>query len=357
MPHNPALDGLRGAGALLVMCAHYYGLFGLYSGMLGVNIFFVLSGFLITSLLMKEIEDTGTIRIGNFIVRRILRLVPALVAMVMIYGIFDLVIGIRPPDLVIKAMLTSLAMYASNWVRALDLWNMVEFGHTWSLAIEDQFYLVWPLVLLFLARAGRITAIIVVLIGVVALQSNRYAALISGNVPIGYIDAATHYQMDALLIGAIPAFLVHYNINRTALLYAAAAACAVLTAIAIDPRNYMFKQPAVVMSVSIILLHLRLNKDSFIHRALSVKWLTYSGKISYGLYLYHYPMWFLTVHNYGQDWDTRYKQIICLFILTPITFFMSWASYKYLEEPFLRLKKHFRNERAAPVTGFAPAQP
>lgn len=342
MTHLPALDGVRGIGVLMVMCAHYYGLFGFASGSLGVDIFFVLSGFLITNLLLNEIEQTGSVRIGNFIARRALRLVPALVLAVLSFGLIDLIFQIRPMETTLNAMAGALVMYASNWIRAYNLFSMGEFGHTWSLAIEDQFYLVWPFALLVLTKASRPLAIATIVGAVVLVAANRYALLASGDVPIGYIEAATHTRMDALLVGAIPAFLMRYRINKTAIFYAACAGALAVLAVAVDPRDYLYKQPLVTVGVAAILMHLQANATSFFHQALSVNWLTYTGKISYGLYLYHYPIWFLTVHTFGGDIDPKTKQVICLFVLGPASFLVAWASYRFVEAPMLSLKRHFR---------------
>jgi len=164
-----SLDGLRGIAILAVMLnnARY-----LPGGFLGVDIFFVLSGFLITALLLQEWQRTGTIRLGAFYARRALRLLPALFALLAVIllapGLFYLA---APPwkDAAIAAL------YATNWVNAFGLRNMVILDHTWSLTVEEQFYVLWPpLVLALLAlRVRRRWILAMVLLGIGASTGLR----------------------------------------------------------------------------------------------------------------------------------------------------------------------------------------
>lgn len=155
----PALDGLRGVAILGVLLFHTGHLPG---GFLGVDLFFALSGYLITDLLLREIEATGTVSLAAFWGRRIRRLLPALVAM--LAGVTVLVWLTAPPDVV----RTTLA--DGPWVQLNLLnWHLIEesagywdrfgparmFGHLWSIAVEEQFYLLWPSVLLLMAWRGR----------------------------------------------------------------------------------------------------------------------------------------------------------------------------------------------------------
>ena len=152
LSHIAALDGLRGLAILSVMFFH-----ATLSranaprpsgGFLGVDVFFVLSGFLITALLLKEWDQKGSIALGSFYARRALRLLPALFVLMavilLVPGVFYL--SQRPWW---DAMVA--AAYATNWVRAFG-GDIGFFGHTWSLTIEEQFYVIWPLLLVGLLR-------------------------------------------------------------------------------------------------------------------------------------------------------------------------------------------------------------
>ncbi|TPM96247.1 acyltransferase [Mesorhizobium sp. B2-1-3A] len=348
----PSLDGLRGCAVLVVMCSHFDGLFGITKGNLGVDIFFVLSGFLITSLLLREIADTGTVSFANFYARRVLRLAPALLVCVFVFGAIDLAFGIFPRNIILRSIPAAI-FYVSNWVRATDRWNMFEFGHTWSLAIEEQFYLIWPIALLFLiGRVRNFTAIFAgVLFLVLAIQVNRYM-LVARGAPEMWVSAAFHTRADAIFAGALPAIIVaHARISeqfKRLLWLAAPAGVMVIILVLLLPADYLaWKQPFVVASVAVIVLHLSSNAGSRMHIAMSADWLVYTGKISYGLYLYHYPIWYLTVHKFGTALSVGEKQAIGLFILAPVSYAMAGMSFKYIETPALLMKERFRSRVTA----------
>ncbi|MBS0231942.1 MAG: acyltransferase, partial [Proteobacteria bacterium] len=212
-----ALDGLRGVAVSLVMCAHYYGLLGVKNGGRGVDIFFVLSGFLITRILLSEFDISSSISFRRFYARRALRLLPALVVCVLLFGAVDFFVAQTNNHNLPRSMGVALLLYLSNWVRAFQLWNLAEFGHTWSLAIEDQFYLVWPLLLLLALRFLRSRASIAALLfmAFILVEINRYAAISAGESRI-WTEAATQFRIDGLLLGAIAALLCdRLSPNRT----------------------------------------------------------------------------------------------------------------------------------------------
>ncbi|MCO5989658.1 acyltransferase [Actinoallomurus spadix] len=157
-PHLPALDGLRGVAIIGVLLFHTGHLSG---GFLGVDLFFALSGHLITGLLLREVEATGTVSPVAFWGRRIRRLLPALAAM--LAGVTVLVRAVGPPDLVrtTRADGPWVQLNLVNWhllAESASYWDRFGaarvFEHLWSIAVEEQFYLVWPVLLLLTARGG-----------------------------------------------------------------------------------------------------------------------------------------------------------------------------------------------------------
>ncbi|MGI5230395.1 acyltransferase family protein [Actinoallomurus sp. CA-142502] len=176
-PHLPALDGLRGAAILGVLLFHTGHLPG---GFLGVDLFFALSGHLITDLLLREIEATGTVSLVAFWGRRARRLLPALATM--LAGVTVLVCAVGPPDLVRTTLSDGpwVQLNLVNWhllAESAGYWDRFGpsrvFEHLWSIAVEEQFYLVWPVVLLVIARCGRrvatVAALVAALVSVVSL--------------------------------------------------------------------------------------------------------------------------------------------------------------------------------------------
>jgi peptidoglycan/LPS O-acetylase OafA/YrhL len=154
--YRPALDGVRAIAILAVLAFHSGALRG---GFIGVDIFFVLSGFLITTLLLQEWRETGRIRFADFYRRRAARLLPALfvtiAAVAVIYEVSSS-FGLHT-DRGFAGIAAAVLFYSGNWIIALSQGN-IPFGllaHTWSLAIEEQFYLVWPVLLLLLLSLSR----------------------------------------------------------------------------------------------------------------------------------------------------------------------------------------------------------
>jgi peptidoglycan/LPS O-acetylase OafA/YrhL len=146
----PALDGVRGLAILLVMVEHTH-LAPFHGGGLGVDLFFVLSGFLISGLLLAEFQRSGGLDIRRFYYRRALRLLPAL--LVLVAATIGLVLAFDLGEIgrATLAMAPKTLFYVANLGRT-DVGNASLLAHTWSLSIEEQFYLVWPLALLLLLR-------------------------------------------------------------------------------------------------------------------------------------------------------------------------------------------------------------
>jgi peptidoglycan/LPS O-acetylase OafA/YrhL len=148
MPYNPALDGLRAVAVMLVVLFHARAPIA-FGGYLGVDIFFVLSGYLITSLLLSELDTKGTLDLRRFYLRRLLRLTPALFAMLAVYLIVAPFLWPATTDHGKQAAIA--ATYLSDY--AVAFWGTPDFlSHTWSLSVEEHFYLLWPLVLLAACR-------------------------------------------------------------------------------------------------------------------------------------------------------------------------------------------------------------
>lgn len=141
--YYPALDGLRTIAVGIVLCAHG-GVTWFRSGGVGVDIFFVLSGFLITTILRTECQRTSGINFRNFYARRFLRLAPALFLTCAVVAVAKPAMGEPFPGTDIALALS----YTANWAQALYGHYMTWLNHCWSLAIEEQFYLIWPLVIL-----------------------------------------------------------------------------------------------------------------------------------------------------------------------------------------------------------------
>jgi peptidoglycan/LPS O-acetylase OafA/YrhL len=160
-----ALDGIRALAVLAVLFYHA-GISWLGGGLLGVDVFFVLSGFLITSLLCRELARSSTIRLGRFWAQRARRLLPALLILILGVALYCALFRNTIDVGAIRGDALSTLFYVANWHFILsDQGYFVQSAapspllHTWSLAVEEQFYLVWPLVALFVLRPGHVRAV------------------------------------------------------------------------------------------------------------------------------------------------------------------------------------------------------
>jgi peptidoglycan/LPS O-acetylase OafA/YrhL len=307
IPHVAALDGLRGlavAGVLLFHGGHLSG------GYLGVDLFFVLSGFLITTLLLVESSSRGSISLGGFWARRARRLLPAIAGVLVGVAVYCLVFA-SPVELdQIRGDALATLGYATNWRAAFshqDYWALFQapspLQHTWSLAIEEQFYLVWPLVFVgLLAWWGRRTPAAVLVVSLVgAAASTIVMALLFDPDNQSRVYYGTDTRAAAIFVGAaLAAALVHRGAvvsrgGRRALEVAGFAGIAVLafawttvtgrTAFLYHGGLLLFGVAAVAVIAAAV--HPR---PGPIARALSWRPLCVLGLVSYGAYLWHWPV-------------------------------------------------------------------
>ncbi|TMF01949.1 MAG: acyltransferase [Chloroflexi bacterium] len=203
--YRPALDGLRAVSILAVLSRHSGWLSG---GYLGVDVFFALSGFLITALLTEEYGLTGMIKLRLFYARRALRLLPALAVCVVICEI--VLLATLPPEFGPLALQQGAAVmfYVANWA---PIWGlpMGVFSHAWSLAIEEQFYLVWPIILIVLLRGIQhrllLTAVVSAAAGVACMWR---LALTQPGTPLIRLYAGLDTHADSLLLGCAAGLLM-----------------------------------------------------------------------------------------------------------------------------------------------------
>ena len=313
----PALDGLRGLAVAAVLLFHG-GWAGARGGFLGVDVFFVLSGFLITSLLLSEQRTTGSIGLGRFWSRRARRLLPALLLVVAAVAaatpLFDpsAQVGLRDDAL------ASLA-YVANWrfvAEGADYFARTAadspLNHLWSLAIEEQFYLVWPLVVLAVARLRRPAAWVGVLAATGAAASAAAMVLLhQGEADVNRVYYGTDTRAHTVLIGATLAALLaprSTGASPTAagwprafrVLLGLAATLAALNLVAgvavVDGGErwlYEGGLPLLAVAAAVLIGHVVLIPEGWMAWVLRLGPLCAAGRLSYGLYLWHWPLYLL----------------------------------------------------------------
>ncbi|MFM8974081.1 MAG: acyltransferase family protein, partial [Actinomycetota bacterium] len=341
-----AFDGLRGIAVLLVVEFHLRrvapGLVGTIprGGSLGVDVFFVLSGFLITALLLAEQTRSGRIAFGGFYRRRALRLLPALAVFLLAQIAFAVLAGI-PGRLELDSVL-AVVFYVANWKIVLaDSFPPIADGlaQTWSLAVEEQFYLVWPIVFVAFAglrfRLGTVLTILGAGVGAIAIAR----AILVQDTPPGLLYFRTDMRADALLVGAMAAHL-HMRARPAGRITAALAWPAVAFVVGcvlfteFNSRFlFMGGYTALAIAVAVVLLAVT-GGEWQPTRLLEAPALRAVGRVAYGLYLWHYLV-FVAVERWLGDWPVMSRIAVALTVTVAATA----GSWRFVEQPFLRRKR------------------
>lgn len=362
----PSLDGLRGLAILLILLyhtypRHRYDPISLLSdfGWLGMDLFFVLSGFLITGVLFDTLKDPHFFR--NFFARRALRILPAYVVFCGAAFVYCLLRGERPTVWALPYLL-----FFSNVVtdlhRPIGIGYHLSFGHLWSLAVEEQFYLVWPVILYLLARTRRILLACVAGI-LLAFFLRWFAAPYFPNVnPATFLFTRT----DAFLSGGLLAVLVRTtSFDRkwsTALLYSVMLSGLALIAVAafaqhstlidIPMLHYGLAGAALLFSASVALA---LRSGTLVSAFGSIPPLRKLGQYSYAMYLIHgFPLHQVSTLMAKADRVVPVGGSLLVFIgYGCLCFAIAAWSYRVIEQPFLRRKHAFtyadEQQRKQPV--------
>jgi peptidoglycan/LPS O-acetylase OafA/YrhL len=354
--HCASLDGIRGIAILAVMAFHQ-DIPGFTRGYLGVDLFLVLSGFLITSLLAREFATQNEVSLKAFWIRRTLRLLPlyllyvSLLTLGHLGGVFQYN-GESAANHLLKTWL--YARNLSFTSEAELLWNEVGIsGHLWSLSLEEQFYLVWPFLCVFMLRGGAWRRLIVPLLLVfhlVALQlaEHWYAAAFP---PWTRGISSTTGCAVALALVWYPRF-ARWLEQPWVQPICAALVVGIWTALTLSPwcealEAHQYVLPALLVPLALLCSALWQSRDTLASRALSLPPLAYLGRISYGMYMWHSLCLGLTVVLLPTD--------EAIMLLTPLlTIAVAAVSYALFEKPFLRAKSRFASRKApAQASGIA----
>ncbi len=344
--YRPALDGLRGVSILAVLAFHSTVLASsLPGGFLGVDIFFVLSGFLITSLLMEEGASTGRIDFRAFYIRRALRLLPALLVLLGCLWVAVALFG-RHLHMDLRSLTTTtlaVLFYVSNWLLAFGIPWPLQFNHMWSLALEEQFYLVWPLVFgLMLRRNARPRTVAGVLIAAVAAVVVWRAWLFYRWGSVQRVYFATDTRADAILIGCLFAVWRAHGWQRRGAAGAMVAAAGFILAffVARHDAGYMFYGGSTLAAVAAGVLTLELVARPW--GVLTLPAMRWVGRLSYGIYLWHPPVFYLVEKS-----PLQRHMALGLPLEWGLAFGCAAGSFYLFERPMLRLKRRFFTPAAA----------
>jgi peptidoglycan/LPS O-acetylase OafA/YrhL len=303
--HIPALDGLRGVAILLVLWSHSFGPPG--AG-LGVDLFFCLSGFLITALLLAEWHQRGAISLVSFYERRARRLLPALLLLVVVF------VAVAPSTRNLFAAAVGVG-YVGN-VALLTGHDISPFTHLWSLAQEEQFYVLWPFALIVAMRlAPRLLPYV---LAALFLATSLDAATASTYERLWY-GPDTH--AGGLILGALAAVLYVRRADRRVPV-GIAALVALGCVMLFQTPTARFVLPVFALAATALVVAAAQDSSRLFTRTLAFRPLRYLGRISYSVYLWH-PL-FLAI-----GWEVG----------IPISVACAAASYHVVEQPFLRMRR------------------
>ena len=353
-PYIPGLDGIRAIAVIGVLLYHA-DVVWMPGGFLGVDMFFVLSGFLITSIVLTEIERTGRLDFKRFYIHRARRLLPALIAVLLFSA---LLAAIFAPDAAaaLRRDIPAAFFYVTNWVYVIVDQSYFELTgrppmlqHLWSLAVEEQFYLIWPAVaVLAFRRGGRGRVREWAIIGAVASTLIMIVLSLLGGYPDPNDGSRAYFGTDAhamgLLIGAalatvwVPAKLsTRLNAGARVLIDVAGFAALGLT-IAIMMTSHSnaswlyWGGFSVFACLVAIVIAATSHPASLLGKALALQPLRYIGQRSYGLYLWHWPVFVVLRPGI----DIPFEGVAGVALRLAVTFGLAELSYRYIEMPIRR---------------------
>ena len=354
--HYPALDGIRGLAILLVVFFHNFGFLQYFGfGWLGVDLFFVLSGYLITDILIRSIGNKHYLR--NFYLKRILRIFP------LYYLVVSVTVFILPS---ISRLWDNLQFYVNNqwwlwlylqnWLYVIKEPEQTNFLlHFWSLAVEEQFYLFWPWVILLFRKPGRlITVTIFILIGVIITRIILWVNQVEG---LEYFGLYTFTRIDGLCIGSLLALIMFINRDwlskYTGFIVLIIAGLNFLFYFLNRASNFSFPffpfigYTTFAIVFAVLVYEAVQGKTKIINLIFTNPILRFFGTISYGFYVFHWPVyvglnsWFRNLLNSTLEFQPIILELLVSILATALAFVISIFSYYFFESRFLKLKSYF----------------
>jgi peptidoglycan/LPS O-acetylase OafA/YrhL len=342
--YNPRLDGLRALAVMIVIGIHFR-IPGFLGGAYGVDIFFVLSGFLITLVLIKGQEKGESLFV--FYWRRFLRLMPALLFMCLSFLVFSLLFGkMIPFGIAFRDVFDSIT-YMANWTRTFEIGTPIIpifLGNTWSLAIEEQFYLLWaPLFLLLYTTKSLRKHIIAITTAILFFCFFWSIYAWFGDFGPSRLFDGFDTRCFVLIMGCCLALYSQSSYSERFFIFISKlwplAVIGLIYLVNIDRvyDNYLSLLTGIVTVIFILSAYYR--PESLFGKFLGLKPMVAIGKISYALYLWHYPIWLILNSSFRLSWAAT------AWIGIPLSFVAAIISYYLVEKNLSR----FRDSPALPL--------
>lgn len=354
--HIGEIDGLRAVAVVSVLLYHA-GVGRLGGGFVGVDVFFVISGYLITGILLSDLGDNG-LSLKRFYARRILRIAPALCVTLAFtalafYALF--------PPVLFGELLASLASVALSYSNLWFYYTVDYFAnnatnpvlHTWSLAVEEQFYFFFPLLLLLIAKSGRAKYTLAILAGLFGLSLVASGAIAAqSQAKAFYFPWLRGWELLAgsLLAASRPGLVAaRFKAPLSNLGLAAIVAACLLY----DDKMVFPGYSALLPVLGAVAVIAGVGSDSIANQALRMKFMRWTGRISYSLYLVHWPI-VCAASLLVSMYTNRVKAAVVL-----ASFLLAWLSWRFVETPFRSMAGRVPNRQvfitlAAVCTAFLP---
>jgi len=344
LPHDPAFWTSHGVPEFLARIVAGVGATGAF----GVSVFFVLSSYLITELLLREKDLIGTLDVRSFYIRRILRIWPLYFAFLALAVVLQWIV---PGQHVTWRAGLWFSLLAGNWFIVFHGFPSSVIFPLWSVSIEEQFYITWPTVVRRVSEAGML--MIAGLLLAIATASRVYLGV--HHVGESDVWCNTFVQLDPIAIGILTAVLLRGEIPRMSRLLRAALMTAGVTGLALgsiffgiknDPlttARIVFGYPSVAIGGALLLLSVLRNRTSGSNRVL-----IYLGRISYGLYVFHVLGLLISDHVVPNQTANLLRYALRVAVALAATILMSAISFRWLETPFLGLKQRFTHVLSRP---------
>ena len=345
--YRPEVDGLRAIAVLSVIFYHFkiefFGFSFLSGGFLGVDIFFVISGFLITSIILEEVTKTNNFSILDFYIRRSRRILPALYVVILFFIILGFIFLI-PSYLInfynsifyILFFLSNLFFYRNSTAYGHELSEIIPLLHTWTLSVEEQFYIIFPIFFFLIYKYFKNkTLLILISVFLISLFISEY--FLVNNKNFNFYSPITRAW--EFITGAFVAYFYRNNkliIDKKILdLVSAVGLSMIIFSIFFFKKEYSHPSTLTLIPVigsSLILLASR--RETIIFKLLSQKFLVYIGLISYSLYLWHYP-----ILSFCKILKINFN-FISIFCIALLIFGISAFSYHCIEKFYRNKKKN-----------------
>ena len=344
MKYRPDIDGLRAIAVVSVIIFHAQKKF-LTGGFIGVDIFFVISGYLITGMMLEKIEH-GTFTLLNFYARRAKRILPALFVVIFFCLVFSWLWLV--PNLFVdyaKSLIAS-TLFISNiyfWKEKGYFSNAAAekpLLHTWSLSVEEQYYIFFPIIILIILKFKKNRLVFSILLILLASLMLNYVGGLKSNEGNFYLVFTRIWE---LLSGACAVKIGNSKLNRMSNTYSAIGLIGIFFSLIFFDRNAHFPNYAIIPVVSTLLILVYASPNTTVGKILENKLLVGIGIVSYSAYLWHQPLLaFARIYNHGE------LSIYFSALTVVLTFIVATVSWKFIETPFRR--KDILSDKAILIT-------